>query len=291
MPARFSATRLPAPIVSTVRPEVWIERIRAWRLAGTDDDVVADGDRPPASVPVTTVPLPLAAKTRSTQSRGLPRSGATGVRSTSWSSAVRRASRPAPVVDDTGTIGAVSRNVPATRSATSSAASSRWSSSTDVDLRQRDDAVADAEQLEDAQVLLALRLPALRGGDHEQAGVDPADAGEHVPQEPHVARDIDERDRLARRQCRVGEAEVDREPAPLLLCEPVGVGARQREHERRFPVIHVAGSGDDPASTDPHRRARERGDEQDVVGGIDGPEVEERPLRRGPGRRSPGAPT
>ena len=58
----------------------------------------------------------------------------------------------------------------------------------------------DADQLEDAQVLLALRLPALGGGDDEQAGVDAADAGEHVAQEPDVAGDVDEADRLARRQ-------------------------------------------------------------------------------------------
>ena len=58
--------------------------------------------------------------------------------------------------------------------------------------------MADAEQLEDAQVLLALRLPALGRGDDEQAGVDAADTGEHVAQEPHVARHVDEADRRRR---------------------------------------------------------------------------------------------
>ena len=84
-----------------------------------------------------------------------------------------------------------------------------------VRLGERDHAVADPEHLEDPQVLLGLRLPALAGGDDEQAGVDGTDAGQHVRQEPHVARHVDEADRGADRQHRVGEAEVDREPAPL----------------------------------------------------------------------------
>ena len=115
-----------------------------------------------------------------------------------------------------------------------------------VDLGQGDDAVADAEELEDAQVLLGLRLPALGGGDDEQAGVDGADAGEHVAQEPDVTGHVDEADRPRRRAAVVGEAEVDRQAAPLLLVEAVGVGAGQGEDERRLAVVDVAGGRDDP---------------------------------------------
>ena len=117
-----------------------------------------------------------------------------------------------------------------------------------VDLGEGDDAVGDADELEDAQVLLALRLPALGGGDDEQAGVDAADAGEHVAQEAHVARDVDEADRLAVDDA-VGEAEVDRQPAALLLLEAVGVGPRQQADERRLAVVDVTG-GSDHAHTD-----------------------------------------
>ena len=53
----------------------------------------------------------------------------------------------------------------------------------------------------------------------------------------------------------VGEPEVDREPAPLLLLEPVGVGAGEREHQRRLPVIDVPGSGDDPHRARPPTNA------------------------------------
>ena len=61
-----------------------------------------------------------------------------------------------------------------------------------VDLGERDHAVADAEHLEDPEVLLGLRFPPLGGGDDEEAGVDRTDPGEHVAQEPHVARHVDE---------------------------------------------------------------------------------------------------
>ena len=66
-----------------------------------------------------------------------------------------------------------------------------------ADLGQRDDAVADAEQAEDAKVLLALGFPALGCGDDEDACVDTADAGEHVL-EADVAGHVDERDATTR---------------------------------------------------------------------------------------------
>ena len=114
-----------------------------------------------------------------------------------------------------------------------------------VDLGEGDHAVADPEQFEDAEVLLGLRLPPFGRGDHEQAGIHAADPRQHVAQEAHVTGDVDEADPGARRQRRVGEPQIDREPAPLLLLEAIGIGARQRQHERRLPVIDVAGSGDD----------------------------------------------
>ena len=44
---------------------------------------------------------------------------------------------------------------------------------------------------------------------------------------------------------RPGEAEVDGEAPRLLLGEPVGVGAGERQHERRLAVVDVTGGGDD----------------------------------------------
>ena len=163
-------------------------RIRAGRARGptTTRSPVASG--PPVSVPVTTVPLPLAAKTRSTHSRGRPRSAEAGVLRTRSSSAARRSSSPSPVEALTGTIGAPARNVPATCSVTSSVGQLPQVVVDGIDLGQRDQPVLDPEQLEDAQVLLALGLPPLGGRDHEEAGVDGPDAGQHVAEETNVAR-------------------------------------------------------------------------------------------------------
>ena len=114
-----------------------------------------------------------------------------------------------------------------------------------VDLGQGHDAVTDSDQLEDPQVLLALRLPPLGGGDDEQAGVDAADAGQHVAQEPDVSRHVDEADRLVVDDG-MGEAEIDRQPAALLLGEAVGIGPGERQDERRLAVVDVPGRGDHP---------------------------------------------
>ena len=115
----------------------------------------------------------------------------------------------------------------------------------EIRLGECDHAVTHADQLEDAQVFLALGLPTFGAGDHEDTGVDRADAGQHVAQEPDVAGHVDEADRLAGRQRRMGEAEVDGETPALLLGPAVRVGAGQREHQRRLAVVDVAGGGDD----------------------------------------------
>ena len=128
-PARLSATRLPGPIAPTGSPSVWIWRTRTSCPPGATTRRSPVATAPSVNVPVTTVPLPLAANTRSIHSRARPRSTAAGVVRASSPSAAARASTPLPVGVATGTIGAPARNVPATRSATSSAASSTSSGS------------------------------------------------------------------------------------------------------------------------------------------------------------------
>src|SRR5690606_20354795 len=71
------------------------------------------------------------------------------------------------------------------------------------------------------------------------------DPGEHVAQEAMVARHVDEADGPPRGQRGVGEAEIDRQTAPLLLGEAVRVGPRQRLDQRRLAVVDVAGGRDD----------------------------------------------
>ena len=240
------------------RPCVWIARTRAGRPPGSIVTWSPAAIEPSVSVPVTTVPLPLAAKTRSIHRRGRPRSRRRRRPAGEPASAAARSSSPSPDVVATGTIGDPARN------AAGQVVGDLERDQLDelqvveqVDLREGDDAMGDPDELEDAQVLLALRLPALGGGDDEQAGVDAADAGEHVAEEADVARHVDEADRLAVGDA-VGEAEVDREPAPLLLLEAVGVGPRERPDERRLAVVDVSRCGDDAHRVSPVGAARRR---------------------------------
>ena len=244
---------------STARPSVWIARTRAGRPPGSTVTWSPVATEPSVSVPVTTVPLPLAAKTRSIHNLGRPRSADAGVLRARPAKARRQLVEPVPRRRRDGD----DRRAGEERAGEALGDLHRRQLDElgvveQVDLGEGDDAVGDADELEDAQVLLALRLPALGGGDDEEAGVDAADAGEHVAQEAHVAGDVDEADRLAVDDA-VGEAEVDRQAAPLLLLEAVGVGAGQQAHERRLAVVDVTGGGDHPHGVTPNRaRARRR---------------------------------
>ena len=71
-----------------------------------------------------------------------------------------------------------------------------------------------------------------------------ADARHHVPDEPFVPRHVDER------QCDVvfdgvRKSEVDCDAARLLFLKAIGIGARQREHERALAVIDMSRGTDD----------------------------------------------
>ncbi len=219
------------------------------------------------------MPLPLAAKTRSIQSRGRRRSIAAGVSETSRSRAAPRSSSPRPTDAVDGDDRRLLEERPGHTFGDLERRQLQPLGVDQVRLGEGDHAVAHPHHLEDPQVLLGLRLPALAGGDDEQAGIDGSDAGQHVRQEPHMTRHVDEADRGTARQHRVGEAEVDRQPTPSLLLEPVRVDPGQRQHQRRLAVIDVTCGGDDP-----HRASADSaGDEHVVVVRIDTAQVEQRP--------------
>ena len=113
-----------------------------------------------------------------------------------------------------------------------------------VRLRHRDDAALDPEQPQDRQVLVRLRPRALGGVDDEQEEVDPGRARDHRPHEPLVPRHVDEREPASVGQLERRVAELDRDPASLLLGQPVGVLAGQRADEPRLAVVDVAGGAD-----------------------------------------------
>ena len=64
----------------------------------------------------------------------------------------------------------------------------------EVGLGQGDEAAAEAEEVEDREVLAGLRHHPVVGGDDEEREVDAGGAGEHVADQPLVAGDVDEAD-------------------------------------------------------------------------------------------------
>ena len=113
-----------------------------------------------------------------------------------------------------------------------------------IGLRQRDDAVLDPEQPQDREVLVRLRPRALAGVDHEEEEVDAARTRDHRADEALVPGDVDDREARAVRQLERRVAEVDRDPALVLLGQPVGVLAGQRLDERRLAVVDVTRGAD-----------------------------------------------
>jgi hypothetical protein len=95
-------------------------------------------------------------------------------------------------------------------------------------------------------MLARLRHHRLVRRDHEEDGVDPAGAGEHVADESLVTGHVDERNPHVL-PLRVREAEIDRDAPPLLLRQPVGVDPRQRAHERGLPVVDMPRRADEKA--------------------------------------------
>src|SRR5262249_17317004 len=95
------------------------------------------------------------------------------------------------------------------------------------------------------------RHDALVGSDHEHGQVYAAHAGQHVLDESFVAGDVHDLDGEVRLldEC---EAQVDRDAASLLLGEAVGVGARQRLHQRGLAVVDVPGGADDDVAGAAH---------------------------------------
>ena len=102
----------------------------------------------------------------------------------------------------------------------------------------------DAEQPQHGEMLERLRSSAFLRVDHEQEEVDAGRARDHRAHEPLVARHVDEREPPAVRQLERRVAEVDRDPARLLLGQAIRVLAGERAHEPRLAVVDVAGRAD-----------------------------------------------
>ena len=102
----------------------------------------------------------------------------------------------------------------------------------------------DPEQAQDREVLVRLRPRSLAGVDDEQEEVDAARAGDHRADEALVPGHVDDREARPVGQLERRVAEIDRDPALVLLGQPVGVLAGQRLDERRLAVVDVPGRAD-----------------------------------------------
>ena len=115
----------------------------------------------------------------------------------------------------------------------------------EIGLGQRDEAVPDAEQIADRDVLAGLGHHAFVGGHDQQHEVDAGGAGDHRAHERLVARHVDDAEAQARAELEGREPELDRDAARLLLGETVGVDAGQRAHQGGLAVVDVAGGAED----------------------------------------------
>ena len=166
-------------------------RTRTVRPLGSSRSSSPSPIVPDQSVPVTTVPIPRSVNARSIQRRVGRSARARSTRSAARASAARSSSRPAPVFALTATTSA-----PGTSSPRLLERELEGLGVDGVGLRHGDDAVLDAEQPQDREVLVRLRASALAGVDHEEEEVDTRRARDHRAHEALVAR--------ARRRPRAG---------------------------------------------------------------------------------------
>ena len=196
-------------------------------------------DRPDQSVPVTTVPIPRRVKTRSTNRRDGRSTARACTCADARASAARSSASPSPVTALTAT---------ASADGTSSDASATASSSVlgvdRVCLRDRDDPLRDPEQMEHGEVLMGLRASSLSRVDHEEEEIDSGRPGNHRAHEPLVAGNIDQRQSRAVVEQERRVPEIDRDPAPPLLGQPIRVLPRERLDQLRLAVVDVPGGSD-----------------------------------------------
>ncbi len=138
-----------------------------------------------------------------------------------------------------------------------------------IDFGDDDDAIRYAEQVDDRQMFAGLRHDAVVGGDNKQREVNAACAGQHGMHETLVTGNVDEAEDVAVSDRKIGEAEVDRDPACLLLLQPIGIDTRQGFDERGLAMIDMTGGADDHRNLSWRPRS---GRCSDVQGGEDGQE-------------------
>ena len=94
-------------------------------------------------------------------------------------------------------------------------------------------------------MLARLRHDRFIGRNHQQYQVDSSNSRQHIAHKALVPRHIDKAQpqylAIGGGQVRVGEAEVNRDAAPLLFLKPVSINPGQRLHQRRLSMVDVPG--------------------------------------------------
>ena len=100
-------------------------------------------------------------------------------------------------------------------------------------IRDSNDALRNAEQGQNPQVLDGLRHDALVCGHDQHGDINAARAGQHVLDEFFVPRHVDNARPASVGQVKVGKAQLDGDAALFLFLQAVGVNARQ------LSLIHI----------------------------------------------------
>ena len=253
-PRRFTPTRLPACTTAASWSCTCTLRTTARAPPGSTTSASPASTFPAHNVPVTTVPIPLSGKTRSTGRRAGPVAAA---RLRPLRGALQRGQQ----FDGAASVSGADRDDLAARvpRALEELPHVRLGELEqllvdDVRLGQRHDAVTHPQQLDDREVLHGLRHHAVVRGDHQEEQVDAGRAGDHRAHEALVAGDVDDAQPAAARQLELGVAQLDRDAALLLLAQPVGVLAGEARDERGLAVVDVAGGAEGERRTFAHRR-------------------------------------
>ena len=98
-----------------------------------------------------------------------------------------------------------------------------------------------AEQVENREMFERLRHNPVIDGDCQKRKIDPTCAREHRVNEALVAWNINEADWRPRSRGHIGEAQINRDAAGLLILQPVASDARQRFDQSRLAVIDMTG--------------------------------------------------
>ena len=250
-PVMLNATR-PPWWTSRVMPWTWTSRTRTDRSRRTaPGNVTPRSTARPRSVPVTTAPRPLTAKTRSIASARpaavAARRRATGRHPVAERSTLPTAqpSIPSPVAAEAAMTGEPASDVAVEQPPTSHDLGRVPLGAGDVGLGDDREPVRRSRARRAARGARASgragrrrrRRRAARRRSRRPRRACCRRAGRGPARPRSRARAVGQRE--------VRVADVDRHPPPPLLGQPVGVDAGQRAQERRLAVVDVAGRADD----------------------------------------------